>query len=102
MKYFPPQLHLFNIFDRYTADDNGYRADVSYLVKKQTAYRSSPPKSKFIDAKSTPLVVDHSSLFLYQPKERSLEERKSISAKPTYIVSHKLTSVNQNSNVLVN
>lgn len=109
---------LFNIFVRYTADDDGYRADVSYLVNKNSElnYGPPPPKSKIISSKIKPLIIEHSQpVFLHHPKDQinelSLEERKTISAKATYIVSHKSTHisddpsdeviVHQNSNIFV-
>ncbi|XP_031637463.1 uncharacterized protein LOC116349929 isoform X2 [Contarinia nasturtii] len=101
---------------RYTADDGGYRADVSYLIDKNAVHKadesdyvkynteekpfhklhinpynsgipSHPPptaSSKIFVATAVP-PIHHASL--------SLEQRQSISAHPTYVLSAKKTQI---------
>lgn len=102
-------------FHRYTADEDGYHADVSYLINKNSNLERtkflgdadyeinliSPVEStlpiNIINLKDTDADDEPLSL-LHQPGYHngglSLEERKSISAKPTYIVSSKSTHIN--------
>lgn len=101
---------------RYTADNDGYRADVTYLTNKnleldrlrdEDLHLTSAVKSRVIKPL---IIIDHTPHFYHQSKYRndelSLEEKKSISVKPTFVVSSKLThidevTVHQNSNLFL-
>lgn len=129
------KLILNSNWNRYTADNDGYRADVSYLIDKHSVgYQEAdghhlaasksdhqhvnvrsynpiydenlvssplhpiPPQSSpvFVTTAAPPIDDIHSGA-LTEPhfdSKLSFEERKSISAKPTYVVSAKLTHVN--------
>lgn len=64
-----------------------------------SAHLINAPKSEDIGANDRSSIIDYNynPLLLHQPKfhidAHSLEERKSISAKPTYVVSAKLTHI---------
>lgn len=99
--------------NRYTADNDGYRADVSYLVDKNAVnhhnvlvadvsdqrYHNIQSHNPFYDRNSFAPFRDASRVFLSHsqfPTEISndLEQRKAISAQPTHVVSAKSTHIN--------
>lgn len=127
---------MFAISIRYTADNDGYHADVSYLFDKNTvngpADYNSEQHQKNVNLKSystifdrfpsTPIPTASSSIFvstikpsidvnphhllgfphLYNPDKLSLDQRQSISAQPTYVVSAKSTHIDESVRILPN
>lgn len=120
--------------NRYTADNDGYRADVSYLIDKNSVgYQSANqynlankvdepqhlvdtynpiyddsvvgPPIHPIPSASTPIFVStikppldiHSTVIddpTFESNKLTFEDRKSISAKPTFVLSAKSTHIN--------
>lgn len=131
---------VFFFFYRYTADNDGYRADVSYIIDQnavepqhhhgeENSYANygnvaavAPPEQHYhhlntyntvydassIQSLAQPVPTSTSSIYyttaqppietdsgLYSNNELTIEQRKSISARPTFIVSAKSTQITE-------
>lgn len=110
--------------NRYTADNDGYRADVSYLVDKNAVnhhnvdvadvsdqrYHNIHPHNLFYERNSFVPFRDASTVFLPTSSHHSqfpteisndLEQRKAISAQPTHVVSAKSTQINDSESIQI-